>query len=104
MQVLSQQPVSVALEADQTGFQFYSSGVFTGSCGTTLDHGVGLVGYGVNTTNNLSYYILRNSWGTSWGDNGYMYLGRGNDPATGEPYNGGKGQCGVLSKASYPLV
>ena len=104
MQVLSQQPVSVALEADQSGFQFYSSGVFTGDCGTTLDHGVGLVGYGVNRTNNLSYYILRNSWGTSWGDNGYMYLGRGNDPATGEPYNGGKGQCGVLSKASYPVV
>lgn len=104
MQVLSQQPVSVALEADQSGFQFYSSGVFTGECGTLLDHGVGLVGYGVNTTNNLSYYILRNSWGTSWGDNGYMYLGRGNDPSTNKPYNDGKGQCGVLSKASYPVL
>jgi len=102
MQVLSQQPVSVAIEADQSGFQFYSSGVFTGECGTVLDHGVGLVGYGIE--GNLSYYILRNSWGTDWGDNGYMYLGRGNDPVTNQPYNGGKGQCGVLSKASYPVL
>ena len=104
MDVLSLQPVSVALEADQPEFQFYSSGVFTGTCGTLLDHGVGLVGYGVNETNNLPYYILRNSWGTSWGDNGYMYLGRGNDPNTNKPYNDGKGQCGVLTKASYPIV
>lgn len=104
MDVLSLQPVSVAIEADQTGFQFYSSGVFTGTCGTVLDHGVGLVGYGVNTTSNLSYYILRNSWGTSWGDNGYMYIGRGNDPLTNKPYNDGKGQCGVLTKASYPVL
>lgn len=102
MQVLTQQPVSVALEADQSGFQFYSSGVFTGECGTLLDHGVGLVGYGIE--GNLGYYIVRNSWGTDWGDNGYMYLGRGNDPVTNQPYNSGKGQCGVLSKASYPIV
>ena len=104
LQVLSQQPVSVAIEADQSGFQFYSSGVFTATCGTILDHGVGLVGYGVNSTSNLSYYILRNSWGTDWGDNGYMYLARGNDPSTNKPYNDGKGQCGVLSKASYPVL
>jgi hypothetical protein len=77
-------------------FQLYKSGVFTGKCGTNLDHGVLLVGY------NPESYILKNSWGTSWGDNGYIYLGKGNDPVTGKPYNGGHGQCGVLMQASYP--
>ena len=102
MTALSLQPVSVAIEADQKTFQLYSSGVFVGECGTSLDHGVGLVGYG--TMGGVDYYILRNSWGSTWGDGGYMYLGRGNDPATGKPFNGGAGQCGVLGQASYPLV
>lgn len=102
MTALAQQPVSVAIEADQRAFQLYSSGVFTATCGATLDHGVGLVGYG--TMSGTDYYILRNSWGASWGVSGYMYLGRGNDPATGKPYNNGAGQCGVLGEASYPVV
>lgn len=96
MSALSQQPVSVAIEADQKDFQLYSSGVFTGNCGTKLDHGVALVGYG--SLDNLDYYILRNSWGTSWGSSGYMYLGRG------EQYNNGAGQCGVLMEGSYPVL
>jgi len=102
MAAIAQQPVSVAIEADQASFQLYKSGVFTGSCGTNLDHAVALVGYG--TTNGLDYYILRNSWSTTWGSAGYMYIGRGNDPATGKPYNGGKGQCGVLMQGSYPVL
>jgi C1A family cysteine protease len=102
MTALALQPVSVAIEADQKAFQLYSSGVFTSACGTNLDHGVGLVGYG--TMSGTDYYILRNSWGTTWGVGGYMYLGRGNDPATGKPYNGGAGQCGVLGEGSYPIV
>jgi KDEL-tailed cysteine endopeptidase len=102
MTALTMQPVSVAIQANQKAFQLYSSGVFTSTCGTNLDHGVGLVGYG--TLNGLDHYILRNSWGTSWGSSGYMYLGRGNDPATGKPYNNGAGQCGVLGEGSYPVV
>jgi hypothetical protein len=47
---------------------------------------------------------LRNSWGLSWGQSGYMYIGKGNDPATGKPYNNGAGQCGLLMEASYPIV
>lgn len=98
MAAIALQPVSVAIEADQASFQLYKSGVFTGSCGTNLDHAVALVGYGAD------YYILRNSWSASWGSSGYMYIGKGNDPATGKPYNGGKGQCGVLMQGSYPVL
>ena len=98
MTAIAQQPVAIAIEADQKSFQLYTSGVFTGTCGTNLDHGVGLVGY------SSDYYILRNSWGSSWGNQGYMYLGKGNDPATGKPYNNGAGQCGVLMEASYPVL
>lgn len=100
MTALYQQPVSVAIEADQRDFQLYAGNVFTGSCGTGLDHAVLLVGYGV--MNGDEYYILKNSWGTSWGVDGYMYIGKNTDPATGKAYNGGKGQCGVLMEGSYP--
>lgn len=101
MTALAQQPVSVAIEADQSSFQLYKSGVFTGSCGTNLDHGVLLVGYG--TMNGLDYYIMKNSWDVTWGDKGYMYMGKGID-ASGKSYNGGKGQCGVLMQGVYPVL
>lgn len=96
MAALDKQPVSVAIEADQKDFQLYKSGVFTGICGTNLDHGVLLVGYG--TDNGNDYYILKNSWGETWGKNGYIYLGRGSE------YNNGDGQCGVLLEGSYPVL
>ena len=94
MTALSQQPVSIAIEADQQSFQLYKSGVFTGACGTNLDHGVLVVGYG--TLDGSDYYLVKNSWSTTWGDNGYIRLGRGSQ------YNGGSGQCGMLMQASYP--
>jgi C1A family cysteine protease len=97
MTAISMQPVSIAIEADQRAFQLYSSGVFDESCGANLDHGVGLVGYG-STEDGKDYYILRNSWGTTWGDKGYMYLARGSS------FNGGQGQCGALLMGSYPVI
>jgi len=96
MNAIAQQPVSVAVEADQNSFQLYSSGVMTAACGTALDHGVLAVGYG--STGGQDFYKVKNSWGTDWGMSGYILLGRG--PA----YNGGAGQCGILSAASYPNV
>jgi C1A family cysteine protease len=96
MSALALNPVSVAIEADQREFQLYKSGVFTGACGTNLDHGVLAVGYG--SENGLEYYKVKNSWSTTWGEKGYIRL------AKGSSYNGGKGQCGILLEASYPVV
>jgi C1A family cysteine protease len=96
MTALAQQPVSVAIEADEREFQLYKSGVLTAKCGTGLDHGVLVVGYG--TEAGVDYYKIKNSWSTSWGENGYIRIGRG------PQYNGGQGQCGVLLEASYPTV
>jgi hypothetical protein len=96
MQAISRQPVSIAIEADQRDFQLYKSGVFTGTCGTNLDHGVLVVGYG--SEYGSDYYLVKNSWGTSWGEDGYIKLGRG------PQYNNGQGQCGILLEASYPTL
>ena len=92
---IAQQPVSVAVEADQSVFQFYSGGVMDSACGTQLDHGVLAVGYG--TLGGKEYYLVKNSWGASWGANGYILLGRG---AKFNP----SGQCGIQMAASYPVV
>ena len=96
MTAVVQQPVAVAIEADENAFQFYSSGVLTKPCGTNLDHGVLLVGYG--TEGSLDYYKVKNSWGSGWGQRGYVLLGRG------PSYNGNQGQCGIQMDPSYPVV
>ena len=72
--VLSVGPISVAIDAEED-FQFYSSGIFTSeTCSeTALDHAVTVVGYG-KTSNGTSYYIIKNSWNTDWGQDGYMYF------------------------------
>jgi len=93
MAALVQQPVSVAIEADQTSFQLYKSGVFSAACGTNLDHGVLAVGYG--TLNGADYYNVKNSWGTGWGDKGFIKFARGGSMQK-------EGQCGILMAASYP--
>jgi len=83
------EPVSVAIEADQSGFQLYKSGVFCGDCGTNLDHGVLAVGYGTDVTD---YWKVKNSWGTSWGDNGYIRICRNSD------------KCGIAIEPSYAVA
>jgi C1A family cysteine protease len=83
------QPISIAIEADQSGFQLYKSGVFCGVCGANLDHGVLLVGYG--TSSGTDYWKVKNSWGTSWGEAGYILMCRN------------KNECGLSDQPSYPV-
>ncbi|CAK9041756.1 Senescence-specific cysteine protease SAG39 (Cysteine proteinase SAG39) (Protein SENESCENCE-ASSOCIATED GENE 39), partial [Durusdinium trenchii] len=63
MDAVAKQPVSVAIEADQMAFQLYKSGVLTKTCGTKLDHGVLVVGYG--TEDGTDYWLVKNSWGAT---------------------------------------
>jgi len=95
MAAIAQQPVSVAVEADPNSFHLYSGGVMTAACGTNLDHAVLAVGYGSDA--GQDYYKVKNSWGDTWGEAGYICLGRGYS------YNDGAGQCGILMEPSYPI-
>ena len=93
---VAKQPVAVAIEADTKYFQSYSSGVLTSSsCGTSLDHGVLTVGYGEE--NGQKYWLVKNSWGTSWGDKGYVKIGR--SESTNDA-----GICGIAMDPSFPTV
>lgn len=93
---VAQQPVSIAIEADTKYFQSYSSGVLTSSsCGTNLDHGVLIVGYGVE--NGIKYWLVKNSWSTSWGDQGYVKIARSDS-------TNDAGICGIGMSPSFPSV
>ena len=93
---VAQQPVAIAIEADTRYFQSYSSGILTSSsCGTNLDHGVLIVGYG--SENGIDYWNVKNSWGTSWGDKGYVKIARSS--STNDP-----GICGISMDPSFPTV
>ncbi|KAH9308344.1 hypothetical protein KI387_036255, partial [Taxus chinensis] len=85
------QPVSVAIEASGSDFQLYWKGVFDGECGRELDHGVAVVGYGED------YWIVKNSWGSEWGEDGYIRMKRGS--STGE-----EGLCGIAMQPSFPVI
>ncbi|XP_047333922.1 senescence-specific cysteine protease SAG39-like [Impatiens glandulifera] len=95
MKAVANQPVSVAIDAGDSDFQFYSSGVFTGECGTELDHGVTAVGYGT-TDDGTKYWIVKNSWGESWGEEGYIRMQRDIEAK--------EGLCGIAMQASYPTA
>merc|ERR1712187_218410 len=95
MSAVAQQPVSIALDGAGSAFQGYKSGILPGSCGSQLDHGVLAVGYGTDA--GTDYWLVKNSWGTSWGMNGYIKLIRGKRFAS-------SGECGLLAEPSYPVV
>jgi C1A family cysteine protease len=93
---VSKQPVAIAIEADTRYFQSYSSGVLTSSsCGTQLDHGVLIVGYGVE--NGQKYWLVKNSWSASWGENGYVKIARSDS-------TNDAGICGIAMDPSFPSV
>lgn len=91
------QPVSVAIDAGSSYFQSYGGGIITDEykCGSELNHGVLVVGYGVER--GQMYWLVKNSWGTSWGDNGYVKIGRTNS-------TNDSGVCGIALSASFPVV
>ncbi|XP_014509925.1 cysteine proteinase COT44 [Vigna radiata var. radiata] len=91
---VAHQPVSVAIEASGRALQLYQSGVFTGKCGTNLDHGVVVVGYG--SENGVDYWLVRNSWGSGWGEDGYFKMER-------NVRSSSTGKCGIAMEASYPV-
>jgi len=107
-------PVSIGVAAE--AWQFYGGGVFDDDCGYDMDHGVNLVGYGID--GDSKYWLVRNSWGGSWGEAGYIRLVRYGDgketcgmdttPGDGDACAGDNkprkycGQCAILSSSSYP--
>mmetsp|Transcript_32513 Transcript_32513/g.58207 ORF Transcript_32513/g.58207 Transcript_32513/m.58207 type:complete len:478 (-) Transcript_32513:172-1605(-) len=91
MKAVTKQPVSVAIQANERAFQLYGGGVLDAPCGTQLDHGVLAVGY----DSGEGYWIVKNSWGDWWGEKGYIRLAFGK--------NGGAGQCGICTMASFPI-
>ncbi|XP_068665992.1 vignain-like [Aristolochia californica] len=95
IKAVAHQPVSVAIDAGSMDFMFYEEGPFSGSCETFLNHGVSVVGYG-ETNDRAQYWIVKNSWGTDWGEEGYIRMKRSKlDPK--------EGLCGINMYASYPL-
>ncbi|KAL3741712.1 hypothetical protein ACJRO7_017219 [Eucalyptus globulus] len=97
LQAVANQPVSVAIEGGGYNFQFYSSGVFTGSCGTDIDHAVTAVGYGKTSgSGGTKYWLMKNSWGTGWGEKGYMRIQK--------DVSSKAGLCGLATGASYPTA
>lgn len=91
-EAVSRGPVAIAIEADTLTFQHYTGGVLSSDrCGEQLDHGVLVVGYGTD------YWIVKNSWGTGWGEDGYIRIKR----TTSENDNG---VCGIAMQPSYPIV
>ncbi|KAF8097718.1 hypothetical protein N665_0283s0022 [Sinapis alba] len=95
LKAVSKQPVSVSINGHEPAFKQYRGGIFDGDCGTQLSHAVTVVGYGVSEEG-IKYWLLKNSWGQTWGENGYMRIKRDVDAP--------EGMCGLARLAFYPLA
>ncbi|PNX95886.1 cysteine proteinase [Trifolium pratense] len=94
LQAVAQQPISVGIDPG-IEFHLYKEGVYSGTCGRPFNHAVTAVGYGV-TDDGIKYWLIKNSWGKNWGEEGYMRVLRD----SGKP----GGQCGIAAHASYPTI
>nr|CAD1824014.1 unnamed protein product [Ananas comosus var. bracteatus] len=95
LSAVANQPVSFAIDGGDMNFQHYQGGVFTGPCGTDLNHAVTAIGYGT-ADDGTKYWLIKNSWGTAWGEGGYMRIQRDVDSS--------QGMCGLAMQASYPTA
>lgn len=97
LDALQNGPVSIAIAASSSAIQFYKSGVITSSgCGISVNHAVNMVGYGTDSATGNDYWLIRNSWGSNWGEQGYFRVLR--TTATGP------GVCGILQMSSQPTI
>jgi C1A family cysteine protease len=94
---VTRQPVSVAIQANKRSFQLYQSGIYSDlDCGTQLDHGVLVVGYGHDFDSGMNYWIIKNSWGPEWGENGYIKIQKDVEDE--------RGLCGIAMQPSIPII
>ncbi|TVU46504.1 hypothetical protein EJB05_06045 [Eragrostis curvula] len=91
---VAQQPVAAAIEMGGN-LQYYSGGVFSGQCGQRMNHAITVVGYGADANTGLKYWLVKNSWGTNWGERGYLRIRR--DVGRG-------GLCGIAMDLAYPVM
>jgi C1A family cysteine protease len=94
LRAVAQQPIATRIKVNNE-FKSYSNGVYSGSCGPSFNHEVTIIGYGINEEG-MKYWLIKNSWGENWGENGYMRLIR-------ESGDSG-GQCGMAQHAAYPII
>jgi len=93
MSATNGRPLTVAINASGISFQSYKSGVLSGSCSTSTNHVVVIVGY--NSSASTPYWIVRNSWGTGWGNGGFINM---------EQNSTSKGMCGINTQVNYPFI
>jgi C1A family cysteine protease len=97
MAAVARQPIVVTVDASQSIYQFYKSGVISSTtCGTSINHAVTLIGYGKDSVTGVPFWLVKNSWGTGWGEAGYFRVRR--DTTLGA------GICGILQMSTYPTM
>jgi C1A family cysteine protease len=96
---VARQPVSVVMDFSCAGLMHYHSGVWTKDCGTKLDHALLVVGYGVDEPSGKKFWRVKNSFGTGWGEKGFIRMERGLAQT-----QGGHGISDIASTASYPKM
>lgn len=96
MNALQGQPITAAIAASSSIYRYYKSGIISStSCGTSLNHAVNIIGYGIDAAG-TKYWLLRNSWGTNWGEAGYFRVLRSDSVGTAI--------CNILGMSSYPTI